>query len=197
MAAPSRVIAFRLLAFVLPASAFGACDRRASSSAARPDTVVARSQMGDSLELTARSVTRHDSLVTAVDVRNTTAHSLRLEWGACAASLQLFSPDNGTVALYDSSLQPELPNSPRVCFAYLVKKTIASDEIFAPHEFIWEYPLQCILGDSLAPGAYRGVLTVEFSRRGPTSRHVDFQVGTGRLQLRPNRGKLPSNEPCS
>jgi hypothetical protein len=196
MAAPSEIIALRVLLLTLAAATF-ACERAGSASSIRSDTVVARTQMGDSLGLTARSVTRHDSLVTGVEVRNTAARPLRLEWGACAVSLRVFNPDSGAVAVYDSSLQPESPDSPRVCFAYLVKKTIASGEVFAPREFMWEYPLQCILGDSLPPGNYRGVLTVAFSRSGPASRHVDFEVGAGRLHLRPSRAKLPSNDRCS
>jgi hypothetical protein len=197
MAAPPEIVALRLLLFAFSAAVFGACERPGSSSGIGPDTIVARTQMGDSLELTARSILRHDSLLTGVEVRNTAARPQRLEWGACSVSLQLFNADSGAVAVYDSSLRPDLPDSPRVCFAYLVKKTIASGERFAPKEFLWEYPLQCILGDSLAPGTYRGVLTVAFSHSGPISRHIDFDLGAGRLQLQSSRGKLPSNERCS
>jgi hypothetical protein len=187
----------KVLFLAFAAAAFAACERTGSASAARPDTVVARSQIGDSLELTARSVTRHDSLVTRVEVRNTTTSPLPLEWGACALSLRLFNPDSEAVAVYDSSLRPELPDSPRACFAYLVKRTIAPGEMIAPQEFTWEHPLQCILGDSLPSGVYRGILTVAFSRSRPVFRRVDFEVDGGRLQIRPSRAKLPSNQRCN
>ena len=178
-------------------AASGACERDGSPSTAGSDTVIARTRAGDSLELTVRSVTRHDSLVTAVEVRNIAARPLRLEWGACAVRLRLFKPDSSAEAIYDSSLRPEPSGSPRVCFAYLVKRTMAPGETIAPREFTWEYPLRCILGDSLARGTYHGVLTVEFSGSSPVFRHIDLEVEAGRLQMRPSRAKLPTNERCS
>jgi hypothetical protein len=197
MAAPGRVIVLRVLTIIVSATPLGACERVTSSSGARDDTVVVITQIGDSLQLRARSLTRGDSLVTAVEVRNAIGRPLRLEWGACAVRLRLFHADRGAHAVYDFFLQPEPPGTERVCFAYLTKKTIAPGEMIAAREFTWDYPLQCILGDSLAPGVYHSVLTVTFSRPGGMFGKVDVEAEAGHLELRPSRAKLPSNERCS
>ena len=179
---------FRAAALAASLSACAACSGDGSASIAPVSTAAFLLKSGDgsllrgdSLKLTARTSLSGDSVATRVVIQNVSERRIRLQWGACSMSLQLYKNDRRVeLPAFDWLRRPNpdpAEGVTRACPAYLAIIDLAPRDTVSPVEFRLTLPVARIAGDSLPLALYYAADAVQLA--GSTERLV---VPSGSLE---------------